>query len=224
MAWTIAVVWLGRRRSRSSTIHTFRVAAARSPIGQMRAWERLAAFWWRDRGGRNKRLRTALPLLQGTIQALARDTDLWAHPIWVTNFTPVERGHCRPTTRGFNLAGWAGYDYCHSRSRFFWGLWPHLIRIPAGLPTTWALDIPGIDERQVLMAICDHDPALLVERPALLIIADKGYMSGSRTATWANRMCGCCGLPFATAPAPASSSSHRSADSSNRSTTPSNAN
>ncbi|MEU0463441.1 transposase [Amycolatopsis sp. NPDC006131] len=34
-----------------------------------------------------------------------------------------------------------------------------------------------IDERQVLMAICDHEPHLLTERPGLLIIADKGYVS-----------------------------------------------
>jgi hypothetical protein len=36
---------------------------------------------------------------------------------------------------------------------------------------------PEIDERQVLMAVCDHEPHLLAERPGLLIIADKGYVS-----------------------------------------------
>lgn len=127
--------------------------------------------------GYNKRLRTALPLLQHAIRALARDTDLWADPVWVVDSTPVECGRSRPTTRRSNLAGWAGYGYCHSHSRFFWGLRLHLICTPAGLPITWALATPGIDERQVLMAICDHDPALFAERPGLLIIADKGYVS-----------------------------------------------
>jgi hypothetical protein len=36
---------------------------------------------------------------------------------------------------------------------------------------------PKIDERQVLMAICDHEPHLLTDRPGLLFIADKGYVS-----------------------------------------------
>jgi hypothetical protein len=36
---------------------------------------------------------------------------------------------------------------------------------------------PKIDERQVLMAICDHEPDLLDQRPGLLIIADEGYIS-----------------------------------------------
>ncbi|MCR3753733.1 Transposase DDE domain-containing protein, partial [Lentzea californiensis] len=30
---------------------------------------------------------------------------------------------------------------------------------------------------QVLMAILDHDPSVLADRPGLLIIADKGYVS-----------------------------------------------
>jgi hypothetical protein len=75
------------------------------------------------------------------------------------------------------LAGWAKYGYCRSHSRWFWGLRLHLICTPAGLPITWALTDPKIDERQVLMAICDHEPLLLTARPGLLIVADKGYVS-----------------------------------------------
>ncbi|MFC3986836.1 IS982 family transposase, partial [Streptosporangium jomthongense] len=127
--------------------------------------------------GYNKRLRTALPLLQRAIRVLAHDSDLWTDPVWVIDSTPVECGRSRPTTRRSNLAGWAGYGYCRSHSRFFWGLRLHLICTPAGLPISWALATPKIDERQVLMAICDHDPALLADRPGLLIIADKGYVS-----------------------------------------------
>jgi hypothetical protein len=36
---------------------------------------------------------------------------------------------------------------------------------------------PKLDERQVLMAILDHDPGLAATRPGLTIIADKGYAS-----------------------------------------------
>jgi hypothetical protein len=51
------------------------------------------------------------------------------------------------------------------------------LRSPAGLPITWALADPKLDERQVLMCILDEDAELLAERPGLLLIADKGYIS-----------------------------------------------
>ena len=53
----------------------------------------------------------------------------------------------------------------------------HLVCTPAGLPVTWALATPKVDERQVLTAVLDHDPDLIAERPGLLIVADKGYVS-----------------------------------------------
>jgi hypothetical protein len=59
----------------------------------------------------------------------------------------------------------------------FWGLRLHLICTPAGLPVTWALADRKLDERQVLMAVLDHDPALTQHRPGLTIIADKGCVS-----------------------------------------------
>ncbi|HEY2284549.1 MAG TPA: transposase, partial [Streptosporangiaceae bacterium] len=72
---------------------------------------------------------------------------------------------------------WAAYGYCPSHSRFFWGLRLHLACTPAGLPVAWALASPKADERQVLTAIIDRDPHLVSQRPGLMIIADKGYVS-----------------------------------------------
>ena len=127
--------------------------------------------------GYNKRLRAALPLIKRVIRELARDTDLWDDPVWITDSTPVECARSRPTTRRSNLAGWAGYSYCPSHSRWFWGLRLHLICTPAGLPITWALADPKIDERQVLMAVLDEDQTLIADRHGLTIIGDKGYVS-----------------------------------------------
>ncbi|USX51169.1 IS982 family transposase [Lentzea sp. HUAS12] len=127
--------------------------------------------------GYNRRLRAALPLIKQVARWLAADTDLWTDTTWIVDSTPVECGRSRPTAKRSELAGWAKYGYCRSHSRWFWGLRLHLICTPAGLPVTWALADPKIDERQVLMAICDHEPQLLATRPALLIIADKGYVS-----------------------------------------------
>jgi hypothetical protein len=127
--------------------------------------------------GYNKRLRNALPLLQHAIRALAHDTDLWNDPARVVDSTPVECARSRPTVKRSNLARWAAHGYCPSHSRFFWELRQHPICTPAGLPIAWALTNPKTDERQVLTAVREHDPNLLSERPGLLIIADKGYVS-----------------------------------------------
>ncbi|SCG77329.1 IS982 family transposase [Micromonospora inositola] len=127
--------------------------------------------------GYNKRLRAALPLLKKAIRAVAADTDLWTDGVWLVDSTPVRCARSRPTVKRSQLAGWAGYSYCASHSRWFWGLRLHLICTPAGLPITWALADPKLDERQVLTAVLEHDPGLLRDRPQLLIIADKGYVS-----------------------------------------------
>ena len=127
--------------------------------------------------GYNKRLRAASPLLKRVIRVLATDTDLWTDPVWLVDSTPVECARSRPTAQRSNLAGHAGYGYCASHSRYFWGLRLHLVCTPAGLPITWALAHPKLDERRVLMTVLDHDQHLLAARPGLLLIADKGYAS-----------------------------------------------
>jgi hypothetical protein len=132
--------------------------------------------------GYNKRLRAAWPLLRRIIRELATDTDLWTDPVWLVDSTPVECARSRPTVQRSNLAGHAGYGYCASHSRYFWGLRLHLVCTPAGLPITWALAHPKLDERQVLMSVLDHDAHLLGARPGLLLIADKGYASAELDA------------------------------------------
>ncbi len=127
--------------------------------------------------GYNKRLRAALPLLKRLIRVLAADTDLWTDPVWLIDSTPIECARSRPTARRSDLAGIAGYSYCPSHSRWFWGLRLHLICTPGGLPISWALANPKLDERQVLMCVLDQDQDLLTARPGLLLIADKGYVS-----------------------------------------------
>ncbi|MBE1557980.1 IS982 family transposase [Nonomuraea africana] len=183
--------WLGKAprlgrppKLTDAELLTLAVAQVLLGIGSEARWLRFVprhlpgAFpYLPGQSGYNKRLRAALPLLQRAIRALALDTDLWADPVWVVDSTPVECGRSRPTTQRSDLAGWAGYGYCRSHSRWFWGLRLHLVCTPAGLPISWALATPKIDERQVLMAVLDHDPHLLATRPGLLIIADKGYVS-----------------------------------------------
>ena len=80
------------------------------------------------------------------------------------------------------MRGRAYCGYCAAKKEKFFGWRLHLICTPAGLPITWALAHPKLDERQVLMAVLDQDAHLLTERPGLLLIADKGYASAELDA------------------------------------------
>lgn len=127
--------------------------------------------------GYNKRLRAALPQIKRVIRMLAEDTDFWRDTVWITDSTPVPCGMSRPTVKRSELAGWAGYGYCASHSRFFWGLRLYLVCTPAGMPILWALADPKIGEREVLAAMLEVDADLVAERKGLLLITDKGFAS-----------------------------------------------
>jgi hypothetical protein len=192
---TALYVWiddhLGRRRRAGrppkltdAELLTLAVAQALLGIDSEARWLRLiperlpGAFpYLPGQSGYNKRLRGALPLLRRLIRTLAADTDLWSDPVWLVDSTPVECARSRPAVQRSDLAGIAGYGYCASHSRYFWGLRLHLVCTPTGLPITWALAHPKLDERQVLMCVLDVDAELLAQRPGLLLIADKGYTS-----------------------------------------------
>lgn len=127
--------------------------------------------------GYNKRLRKAASMLRSVMRILATDIDAWADDTWLIDSTPVECGRSRPTAQRSNLAGWAGYGYCASHSRYFWGLRLHLVTTPAGLPVTFALANPKTDERDVALDIFEADPDLLAGRAGQTLVADKGYAS-----------------------------------------------
>jgi hypothetical protein len=126
--------------------------------------------------GYNKRLRKAQDQLRAIIRLLAADTECVEDDTWVMDSTPVECGRSRPTALRSDLAGWASYGYCASHSRWFWGLRLHLVTTPVGLPVTFALTNPKLDEREVARDLFESEPGLL--RPGQVILADKGYVSG----------------------------------------------
>jgi hypothetical protein len=178
-------VRVGRRpRLTDSELLTLATAQALLGVRSEARWLRLVpaalpgAFpYLPGQSGHNKRLRAALPLLKRLIRELAADTDLWTDPVWLVDSTPVECARSRPAVRRSALAGVAGYGYCPSHSRWYRGLRLHLICTPAGLPITWALAPPRHDDRQVLMCVLDADADLVADRPGLLLLADKNYIS-----------------------------------------------
>lgn len=126
----------------------------------------------------NKRLRKAAVTMQHLITAFATACPSYSDDIWLVDSTPVECGRSRETAKRSDLVGWAGYGYCASHSRFFWGLRLHLITTPSGLPVAFALTNPKIDERDVAADMLSIDPRLQHYGPQTLI-ADKGYRRAS---------------------------------------------
>jgi hypothetical protein len=74
-----------------------------------------------------------------------------------------------------HLADWAGYGYCASHSRHFWGLRLHQITTVHGLPVAFALTNPKTDERDVLIDLISLQPNMFQHPDGLILIADKGY-------------------------------------------------
>ncbi|WP_043665073.1 transposase [Streptomyces xylophagus] len=101
--------------------------------------------------GCNKCLRKSADLVRHVTRMPAWDTTLWSDDVWVVDSTPVECGRSRETVKRSDLAGWAQYGYCVSRTRYFWGLRRHLVCTLHGLPVAFALTGAKADERETLL-------------------------------------------------------------------------
>ena len=133
----------------------------------------------------NKRLRRSTTMLASVMRDLATRCAAWFDDLWLIDSTPVECGRSRETVKRSDLAGHAGYGYCASHSRYFWGFRLHLVATPAGLPITYALTSPKDDERQVARDLFDTDTELLADRRGQILMADKGYRSAEFDAAMA---------------------------------------
>lgn len=123
--------------------------------------------------GYHKRLKGAHVLLCQTILALASACPSWFDDMWMTDATAVPCGTSRETVKRSDLAGHAGYGYCASYSRFFWGFKLYLVCAGDGMPIMWCLANPKIGEREVVAALLEHNHHLI--RTGQVLLADKGF-------------------------------------------------
>lgn len=123
--------------------------------------------------GYHKRLKAAQALIGHTIRVLAKLSPSWFDDMWITDATPVPCGTSRETAKRSDMAGHAGYGYCASYSRFYWGLKLYLVCAGDGMPIMWCLAHPKIGEREVVEAMLHADHHLIREGQVLL--ADKGF-------------------------------------------------
>jgi Transposase DDE domain len=123
--------------------------------------------------GYGKRLRAMGGLLSAVITELARDTPSWHDSLRLLDSTPLPCAASRETVKRSDLAGHAGYGYCASHSRFFWGLRLYLITTAEGMPIIWGMADPKLGEREVTRALLEHDHHLIASEQ--VIVADKGF-------------------------------------------------
>jgi hypothetical protein len=121
----------------------------------------------------NRRLRRAAPLVAVALQDLAARAPSWWDQLRLVDSTPVPCAASRQTVKRSALAGHAGYGYCKSHHRYFWGFRLYVLAAPDGLPVAWCLANPKLGEREVVAALLDHQRGRL--RPGLVILADKGF-------------------------------------------------
>jgi hypothetical protein len=133
--------------------------------------------------GYHKRLKASRGLLCNTIRVLARVCPSWSDDLWITDATPVPCGTSRETVKRSDLAGHAGYGYCASYSRYYWGLKLYLVCAGDGMPIMWCLAHPKIGEREVVAALLEHDQHLI--RDGQVMLADKGFSGKDFAATTA---------------------------------------
>jgi DDE family transposase len=93
-----------------------------------------------------------------------------ADDLLLLDSTPVECGRSLETTRRSQLAEVAGYGYCKSHSRWFWGMRLHLVCAPDGTPRAAALVSADRPERDVALRLL---PRALAGGET--IVCDKGY-------------------------------------------------
>jgi hypothetical protein len=152
--------------------HLLGIASERRWIRWARVHLRAAFPAVPGQSGFGKRLRAQAGLLAAVITELARDTPSWHDLLRLVDSTPLPCAASRETVKRSDLAGHAGYGYCASHSRFFWGFRLYLVTTADGMPVVWGLANPKIGEREVVQALLERDAELI--RAGQVILADKG--------------------------------------------------
>jgi Transposase DDE domain len=170
------------RRPKLSDAELICLAVAQVLLGcsSERRWLRLAAQrlghlfpYLPTPSAYNRRLRRAGPLVALAIADVAAHTPTFCDQLRLVDSTPLPCAASRDTVKRSALAGVAGYGYCKSHHRYFWGLRLYVLASPDGLPVAWCLATPRLGEREVVAALLDQERSRL--RPGLVILADKGF-------------------------------------------------
>jgi hypothetical protein len=120
--------------------------------------------------GFHKRRRRLSETIEWLVGVFASASPGAADDVVLLDSTPVECGRSRETAKRSELADAAGYGYCQSHSRFFWGMRLHLACAPDGTPRAAALTAADRPEREAALPLLER--AL---RGGEALVCDKGY-------------------------------------------------
>jgi len=123
-----------------------------------------------DQSGYNRRLRALAPQIARVINYLAFVSPSFCDNVRLLDCTPVPCGQSRETTRRSEFAGYAGYGYCRSHSRYFWGFRLYLLCAADGTPIGYELAAANVPERVAAAEMLDRVPLA-----GYVVIADKGF-------------------------------------------------
>ena len=134
----------------------------------------------------NQRLKAAAPLMEAALRWLADQTPATAEMLRLMDATPVPCGQSVITVKRSDLSGWAGYGYCPSHSRWYWGSKLLLICTCEGTVTGFALANPKLaGEREQARVMLERQPANRPP-PGTAIVTDKG-LAGKDTEAFFTR-------------------------------------
>lgn len=166
-----------RRRVTDAEVVTLCVAQAIMGIPSDRRFLRVADKRLRhlfpelpQQPGFHKRRRLLSESIEWLIGIFASESPGFEDDVVLLDSTPVECGRSVETVRRSALADFAGYGYCRSHSRHFWGMRLHLCCAPDGTPRAATLCRADRPEREVALELL---PRAL--RGGEAIVCDKGY-------------------------------------------------
>lgn len=120
--------------------------------------------------GYNKRLRALAPTIARIITELVVSSPSFCDNLRLLDSTPVPCGQSRETARRSELAGYAGYGWCKSHSRYFWGFRLYLLCAADGMPIAFELAAANVPERVVAAEMLAR-----VDLAGYTVLADKGF-------------------------------------------------
>lgn len=135
-----------------------------------------------DQSNYNRRVRALAPQIARSINYLAFHSPSFCDNLRLLDSTPVPCGQSRETVRRSEFAGHAGYGYCRSHSRWFWGFRLYLLCAPDGMPIGFELAAANVPERQAAKEMLERVPLA-----GHVVVADKGFAGAEFEAAMADR-------------------------------------
>jgi hypothetical protein len=120
--------------------------------------------------GYHKRVRRLAPRIVRALEVVALDAPSRGDQLRLLDSTPIPCAASRETVKRSALAGVAGYGYCASHSRYFWGFRLYVLCTPDGMPFGFELAPADASERMVAAEVLGR-----VQPRGYTIIADKGF-------------------------------------------------